>query len=350
MPDNTGRAQLARRYRRLLWTYPRSYRRRNGAEMVTTLLDAAPDDRARPTRQEVVDLLTGGIRFRFRVRGAAAALAAVSGAVCAAVAVGAFGGFLGWQTAPSLPSDADATMIAQPALPSGATAQPQRWDFLFDDDPGYTDPRWAYWLAGTDAYEHGQVFFDVPYAADVSSGAVARDVEEARQRLRAAGWRLTATRNPATGARPAAYRDGWRVEMYPTYSRGDSVQVLRIAVTRDAPGAVLPLTTVGLLVGGIAGWLLVAWAYRRGRETGPLRRAAAMLLFGGGVLALFPATAMSAAALACSYLFPHDLIPAWSGYAFVFFRALAWLGAIGIGAAYLVSAAPANRQREPVTG
>ena len=74
---------------------------------MTTLLDAAPVDRAWPTRAEVVDLLTGGLRFRFRVWGAAGIVCAICAATVAAVALGALGGYLGWQTAQPLPSNAD---------------------------------------------------------------------------------------------------------------------------------------------------------------------------------------------------------------------------------------------------
>jgi hypothetical protein len=56
---------------------------------------------------------------------------------------------------------------------------------------------------------------------------------------------------------------------------------------------------------------------------------------------------MSAIALACTYLFPHDLIPAWAGYTFVFFRALAWLGAIALAGAGLATAVPKSRHPQP---
>jgi hypothetical protein len=352
MPDPTGRAKLERRYRRLLLAYPRSYRRRNAAEMVTTLLDAAPAGRTRPSLSEAVDLLLAGVRYRLRVRGPGAVFAAACGAACTAVAVAALGGFLGWQTAPPLPSDVDAAHVAQPALRAGSPVPPQRWDFVFDDNPNYLDPRWAYWLGGTDAYEHGQVFFDLAYPSDTPDQAIADDVERARQRMRAAGWRLTAaTKNPVTGGQPAAYRRGWRVEIYPTSAGlGDSTQVMRVAVTRDAPAAVLPLTTVGLVVGGLVGWLLMAWTCRRGRAIGPWRRVVAVVGFACGVIALLPATVMSAIAIASSYLFPHDLVPAWAGYTFVFFRALAWLAAIAFAGAQLVTAVPSQRHLRPIAG
>jgi hypothetical protein len=299
------RTRLARRYRRLLLAYPGGWRRRHGSEMVTTLLDAAPADRGRPTRAEVVDLLVSGVRHRFRVRGAAAVVAAVCAAVFAAVATGALGGFAGWQTAPDLPRDADAARILRPALPPGAAPDLTRWDFVFDDNPDYTDPRWTYWLAGTDVYEYGRVFVDLP---------------------------------PAAAVRPVTAPPGLRVEATTTYRLGAPDPVLRIAIVRATPAAVLPLTVLGLLAGAVAGWLAVAWARRRGAGHRPLRQAFAALLFGGGLLALLPATVMSAAALVIGVSHPADPVPGWAGYTFVFARAAAWLGALSLAAALVTVA------------
>lgn len=55
---------LERRYRWLLWAYPRGYRRRYGDEMVTTLLEMAAPGQARPARADVVDLIRDGLRQR----------------------------------------------------------------------------------------------------------------------------------------------------------------------------------------------------------------------------------------------------------------------------------------------
>jgi len=333
MADPLGRAKLARRYRRLLLAYPRSYRRRTAAEMVTTLLDAAPAGRTWPSLREAVDLLLAGVRYRLRVHGLGAAIAAACGALYAAVAVGAFGGFLGWQTAPPLPTNADAARMAQPAFRPGPQPQPQRWDFLFDDDPAYSDPRWAYWVGGTDAHEHGQVFFDFAYPSDTPEQTITDDVERARHRMQAAGWRVT-------GASTTAYRQGWRVEIRSTSAGlGDATRVVRVAVTRDTPAAVLPLSTAGTVLGGAVGWLLVASGCRR-RAGRPWRRVAAIVGFAGGIAALLPATAMSAAALVSSYRYPHDVIPAWAGYSFVFFRTLAWLAVLAFAGAALMTARP----------
>jgi hypothetical protein len=99
---------------------------------------------------------------------------------------------------------------------------------------------------------------------------------------------------------------------------------------------------VGLVLGGLAGWLAAAWGYRRSRRTGQVWRAVALVLTGAGLLALFPATVWSAIGIAQSYRQPNDPVPGWIGYVFILFRPLAYLGVLALlGAA----AALAGRRR-----
>jgi hypothetical protein len=328
---------LAARYRRLLLTYPRSWRRAHGAELVTTLLDAAPPDRTRPTRAEALGLLWGGIRIRCRVRGTGTACAAILTSVCTAVAVAALGGFLGWQTAPALPSDAEATRLALPALIPGRDTHPQRWDFVFSGDPLDVDSPSSFWLHGTDEYEAGRVYFDIWYPGGAEA-TTAADVAAARQRLRDAGWRLSAN---------AAHRDGHRIEIVATYGTGTSTPVMRVSVMRNRPAAVLPLTTAGLVAGALTGWLLVAAAWRRTLRVAPSRRDTTKLLYTVGVLAILPATTMSAAALTLSYLHTDEAVPAWVGYTFTGWHALAWAGLLLLLTAWLTTLRkPEGSQRQ----
>ena len=103
MTDNAG---LYRSYRRLLAAYPRSYRRVREIEMLTTLMDAAPSSRRRPTVREGLDLVGGGLRYRLRVpRGPAyRAVAVVTALLGALVAAG--GGALG-HVGPGRPATVD---------------------------------------------------------------------------------------------------------------------------------------------------------------------------------------------------------------------------------------------------
>ncbi|WP_091640590.1 hypothetical protein [Micromonospora pallida] len=314
---------------------------------MTTLLDAAAADGDRPSRSEVVDLLTSGIRFRFRVWGAAGILAAITSATFAAVALGAFGGYLGWQTAPPLPSNAEVLRMVEPALPPGASAQPQRWDFIFDDNPEYTDPRWAYLVGGTDEYPAGKVFFQFTYPYDKPPQQV---VAGADKQLRAAGWQPADRQMSGCCPETALHRNGWLVEVFSEGHLDESHYGLQIAVARTTPAAVLPLTTAGLLAGGLAGWLVAAWAFRHIQESSPARRALVVAVFGAGLLALLPATALSTLTLTASYFTSHHPTePAWVGYTFIFFRPLAYLGAAAIVGGLPLAKLSTPSRRGPLT-
>ncbi|MFE9207319.1 hypothetical protein [Micromonospora sp. NPDC007230] len=315
---------------------------------MTTLLDAAPFDRTWPTRAEVVDLLTGGLRFRFRVWGAAGIVGAICAATVAAVALGALGGYLGWQTAQPLPSNADALRMVEPALPPGRSAEPQRWDFIFDNNPEYTDPRWVYLIGGTDEYRAGKVFFQFTYPSD---GPVRQLVDGAEQRMRAAGWRPAGMDLSGCCPESAVYRDGWLVDVFSEGYLDESHYGLQVAVSRTTPADVLPLTTAGLLAGAVAGWLMAAWVFRRVQEGTSTRRALTVVVAGVGLLALFPATALSALTLVASYFAPHHPAePAWLGYTFMLFRPLAYLGAAAIVGGLLITAVPGHRLRRRLAG
>ncbi|MBA9006296.1 hypothetical protein [Thermomonospora cellulosilytica] len=56
--------ELSDRYRRLLRWYPRDHRGDHEEEMLDVLLAAARPGRTRPTLQEAVDLVRGGLRNR----------------------------------------------------------------------------------------------------------------------------------------------------------------------------------------------------------------------------------------------------------------------------------------------
>lgn len=68
-PDSAalGRADLERRYRRLLACYPTSYRAEYGEEMMGVLLASTPADQSRPTKAAAFDLIGGGLRAWLRL-------------------------------------------------------------------------------------------------------------------------------------------------------------------------------------------------------------------------------------------------------------------------------------------
>ena len=59
-----SRSPLERRARVLLWAYPYGYRAERGAEMLDTLIEAAPAGRTWPTLTDAGALLWGGLRVR----------------------------------------------------------------------------------------------------------------------------------------------------------------------------------------------------------------------------------------------------------------------------------------------
>ena len=81
---------LARRYRRLLFAYPRGYRVQRGDEIVATLLDLAEPGRRIPRLGDSVDLVTSGLRRRLgtaSIAGFDAGLS-IAGPVALALAAG----------------------------------------------------------------------------------------------------------------------------------------------------------------------------------------------------------------------------------------------------------------------
>ena len=65
-----GWLALERRYRRLLIVFPADHRREYGEEMIGVLLASTPQGRRRPRLADALDLVTAGLRARFRALGA----------------------------------------------------------------------------------------------------------------------------------------------------------------------------------------------------------------------------------------------------------------------------------------
>jgi len=250
-----GAAALERRYRRLLLAYPRSYRRRHGTEVLTTLMDAATPGRDRPTGREIRNLLAGGLRQRFRlpVGRPMIAVAALSALVLGALG-SAVGSALGWATAAAPPTDAALGTVATVAV-----GQPARWNVQRDN----------------------QIFGLQPRA--IVSLAVPTDwtAEAARSRLAAQGWRVGPIETRVT---TVSYDDGTTLPaddvMFVAERNGTEILVSGVMERRYSPHAmvmahgtepwpVLPLTLAGLIAGLLAGWLLAARVGYRVRRLSP---------------------------------------------------------------------------------
>ena len=162
--------RIERRYRRLLWAYPRSYRDHRGTEILTTLLEMAEDGR-RPG----IHLVLSGLWQRFRLP-ARRPLAAVA-ALLAAVVLGGFGAAAGtwiaWRTA-AVPSDREMR-----ALDAGLTGIPTDGG-LFHDTSAQLGP-------------------SVVVLAD---GVTVWSAARVRDTLAGAGWRLTSLRESESRTTP----------------------------------------------------------------------------------------------------------------------------------------------------
>jgi hypothetical protein len=62
----SDRASLERRYRRLLLSYPRAFRKQNGPEILAVLMACAEDGQRRPGLAESADLISSGLWMRLR--------------------------------------------------------------------------------------------------------------------------------------------------------------------------------------------------------------------------------------------------------------------------------------------
>jgi hypothetical protein len=272
--DPTTRQE--RRYRRLLWAYPGPYRRRHGAEIVTTLLEMVEDGCARPSAAQRLHLVACGIRQRFRLP--ARRPVAVVAAALAAIALGALGAaggtWLGWQTAATMPSGDEIRGLSA-AMAGGRPS----------DVPVYP---WRTAMNGPAAT--ARMTIPGSYSA-----------ERVRTALTAAGWRTTAltgttaglvvdiTKDPMVDI-PARFlqfeatKDGLSLDGDSLTSEGSAAYGLdpqidqRIEVWADETPAVRPLTVAGLVLGTVAGWLLTAALAYRIRESGRAGRRAAVAL------------------------------------------------------------------------
>ncbi|GAA2593839.1 hypothetical protein GCM10010399_25540 [Dactylosporangium fulvum] len=277
---------LRRRYRRLLLAYPGAYRRHHGAEILTTLMDAAGPGRERPTAAEVRDVVAGGLRQRFRLPvGRLMMLAALLTALTLGGLGASVGSAIGWSTAQRPPTDAAVGEMIDLATGGSVRHNVSR-------HPGPLGQR-------------SQVI------ASTADFTTVWSPEQARSRLAAAGWRV----NPAATGQTESYldadgvvttipmdatsivaeRDGITLKLTigtyrggPPYLDGTSNAML-VAMPAE-PVSVLPLTVVGLLLGLLGGWLLAARAGYRLRRAASWQRAPINGLTGAAVLLLAPST------------------------------------------------------------
>ncbi|WP_432838959.1 hypothetical protein [Dactylosporangium sp. CA-092794] len=261
------RDRLARRYRRLMLTYPRAYRRARGDELLATLLEAAPPERARPTVREAADLLRHGLRARL---GRPASRSVVTWALLTALISGLFGAAFatraGWETARPLPAPAETSAMLTEIVPDvpwsepnpppgrqfGIYGQSLSWDMrdnlLFGDGGEYSQ-------VGVGSTVHGGSYADPQKAVD-----------EAVANLENHGWTVSPVYRPdfRSWLTSVSARRGDLVLTFEVFwdSTPDTTY-LYASFSRTAPPAVWPCGIAGGLLAGLVAFLLFGWASRR---------------------------------------------------------------------------------------
>jgi len=260
--------RIERRYRRLLWAYPRSYRDHRGTEILTTLLEMAEDGH-RPG----LHLVLAGVRQRFRLP-ARRPLAWVAALLAAAVLAGfgaAAGTWIAWRTAAAIPSDQQVQVLnaTLTGIPGDAR--------LYHETSAQQGPSVAIQADGTAGWSASRI----------------------RDGLTGAGWRITSfresdgriiPREDMTVSVPIKYgiwtATSGGLKLYGnaqvfTGSPFTDAASYNIRVWPVEPAVLRSLTVVGTIAGLLAGWLLVAALARR--------RLATVLVAAGLAAATLPA-------------------------------------------------------------
>ncbi|GIJ72903.1 hypothetical protein [Virgisporangium ochraceum] len=299
---------LARAYRRLLRAYPRHYRRVRGLEMLTTLLDSVAPGQRRPSARDVVDIVYGGVAYRFRVPPTLGyRVIAATAAVSVAGLAGWIGALAGWQRGTSLPTRAEVVAAVTVAVPDAAQRMPtgqKTCDWRCDPSDPSDDAVTTYRGPFQSDPIHAQLF-DRPRGTDPAVNRVylplttPRDqmpttAAQAHDRLAAAGWRVSPVRIDGDTQGFWAVKGGLTLRFQGRGTTYPDDPAVAFIVHHDAPAATLPAAVVGAGVGLVCGWWAAAFAIRRFPRHGrPIQTA----MLSTGVAALSVAAVTSANAL-----------------------------------------------------
>lgn len=281
---------LARRYRRLLFTYPRAYRRSRGAELLGAMLDAAPPGRTRPTAREAANLIRHGLRARL---GRPASRTVVGWAVLTVVISGlfsaAFATRAGWETARPLPRTAEARAMLAEILPG------QEFTGLRDAPAMfviYGQP--LSWNAARDLlFGDGGEYQRATIGGGVNAPTLPpqETVELVARNLRAHGWTVyslmvrdlyacSAPCDPEGQYTRIVARRGDTVFTMVVYSAEIPIlPSVNAEFERATPFAVYPFGLIGGVLGAAVAFLSFGWASRR-TEGRHLARAVVKMLLG----------------------------------------------------------------------
>ncbi|GAA1029646.1 hypothetical protein GCM10009557_18910 [Virgisporangium ochraceum] len=242
-------------------------------------------------------------------------LVALFVAVLLGLAGGSLGQWIGWRTAGSLPTDAEAEAIARLAF-AGPVPPPERRDEFFGYDRN-------------DAYGPGYVRFTMP--ADPAAASFPWQAKDIRVRLDTAGWavdRTWAIDGPDEKSDPSrrassdraerveglifvADKGDWRVR----YLAGPGDEA-RLEIVRVAPIAVPAGGALGFLVFAGVGWLIGQRAARRFSHLGGFARRCARWLLLGSVLGMLAPLALTLVRLGAGHAqLSSPQIPLWTAFA-----------------------------------
>jgi hypothetical protein len=307
-------ATLARRYRRLLFCYPRAHRR---DELLATLLEAAPSGRTRPTAGEAANLIRHGLRARLgRPASRTVTTWAVLATIISGIFAAAFATRAGWETAEPLPRTAQTRAMLAELLPG------QEFRYI-EDAPAmftiYGGPlRWA--AVGDLLFGDGNEY-SLSGVGGIVNGTPARPPQETldlvRQRLRETGWTAYRPMVNDTYTTLVARRGNTtltvEVHFVPTVYSGPSTLAedsifLTAAFQRATPPAVYPFAVIGGAAGAVVAFLLFGWSSRRTTGRHPARWAVTVL-FGVTMVLWWAPTLIAAPMMAKHHLDePH---PSW---------------------------------------
>lgn len=260
------RIALEASYRRLLWAYPRFYRRLRGLEILTTLMDAAKPGQVRPSREETVHMLLSGLRCRLAPPGWAGKVAAFLVTLWAAVVLGGGGAYAVWKATmsdPPYPDDPAITALSDDLVGRSATktgSSPHRGPL----DMAYSHKSWAElqnfaaegWAgAKPEPASHYRRYEQVGSAKAIMTAAY--------QRLSDEGWKAGAVvRSQPCGCELFwASRDGFLLYMSAVIA--DDEQSVTIHVHRVEAEGVFEAAIAGLVLGIILTWPAMTWLLHR---------------------------------------------------------------------------------------
>lgn len=263
---------LERSYHRLLWAFPRFYRRHRGLEIVTTMLEAAKPGQARATRDEVIHLLLSGLRCRLVPPGWAGKLATGLVTLWVAVVLGGVGAYVAWETkAGDLPPLDDPRIGEVADSFAGQKVSRMRIDSSDPLNLAYEHKaRGDLQTAGDEGWSgarpvpasHTRIYEGV--------GSASQILADARQRLLRDGWRVGIIATPEDCMCEVfwASHDGFLLRV----TAGKPDDLLLVKAYQGEPQGVSAAAIAGFLAGVVLAWPMMTWLAHRATRTSGLDR------------------------------------------------------------------------------